>query len=92
MTVTHHHPAPMAGRFVGQRVARKEDPRLLTGHGEYVDDIQLPHMLHAAFVRSPFARARIARIDTRLGYRHDLVGCRTKLGSSGMNVGGVTRS
>ncbi len=39
-------------------------PRLLTGHGTFVDDIALPGMLHACFVRSPFARARIRGVDT----------------------------
>jgi aerobic carbon-monoxide dehydrogenase large subunit len=52
-----------AGRYVGARVSRVEDARLLTGHGTYVDDIDLPGMLHARFVRSTFARARIRRID-----------------------------
>ncbi len=55
--------APAAGRFVGQAVRRREDPRLLTGHGSYVDDIDLPGMLHAAFVRSDLARGRITRLD-----------------------------
>ncbi len=53
-----------AARFVGQRVARKEDARFLTGHAEYVDDITLPGTLHAAFVRSDVARGRIVSIDT----------------------------
>ncbi len=52
-----------AGRFVGQKVLRREDPRLLTGHGTYVDDVVVPGMLHAAFVRSDHARARITSID-----------------------------
>jgi len=57
--------APSAiGRLVGQRVRRKEDPRLLTGHGRYLDDVVLPGMLHAHFLRSDVARARITRIDT----------------------------
>ncbi|WP_371871073.1 xanthine dehydrogenase family protein molybdopterin-binding subunit [Mycolicibacterium agri] len=42
---------------------RVEDNRLLTGHGTFVDDVTRPGMLHACFVRSPFARARIKRID-----------------------------
>ena len=46
-----------AGRFVGQSVKRREDPRLLTGHGRYVDDVMLPGMLHCTFVRSDVARA-----------------------------------
>ena len=52
-----------AARYVGQHVVRKEDPRMLTGQGRYVDDHVLPGMLHATFVRSPHARARIVRID-----------------------------
>jgi carbon-monoxide dehydrogenase large subunit len=50
-------------RFVGQRMPRKEDARLLTGRGSFVDDITLPGMLHVAFVRSPIARGRIVSID-----------------------------
>jgi carbon-monoxide dehydrogenase large subunit len=53
-----------AGRFVGQSVKRREDPRLLTGHGRYVDDVVLPGMLHCTFVRSDVARGRIVRVDT----------------------------
>jgi aerobic carbon-monoxide dehydrogenase large subunit len=53
-----------AGRYVGQSVKRVEDPRLLTGHGRYVDDVQLPGMLHVAFVRSNVARGNILSIDT----------------------------
>ncbi len=52
-------------RYVGARVDRVEDPKYLRGHGSYVDDIELPQLLHAAFVRSPFAHARIGEIDTR---------------------------
>jgi carbon-monoxide dehydrogenase large subunit len=48
---------------VGTRVNRVEDARLLTGRGTYVDDISLPGMLHAYFVRSPHARAAIRGID-----------------------------
>jgi carbon-monoxide dehydrogenase large subunit len=50
-------------RYAGTRVPRVEDTRLLTGHGTYVDDIVRPGMLHACFVRSPFAHARINSID-----------------------------
>ncbi|HVQ49138.1 MAG TPA: xanthine dehydrogenase family protein molybdopterin-binding subunit, partial [Mycobacterium sp.] len=50
-------------RYAGARVPRVEDRRLLTGHGTFVDDIQRPGMLHACFVRSPFARATINGID-----------------------------
>ncbi|ORV87674.1 xanthine dehydrogenase family protein molybdopterin-binding subunit [Mycolicibacterium iranicum] len=50
-------------RYAGQRVPRVEDSRLLTGHGRFVDDITRPGMLHACFVRSPFARATVKGID-----------------------------
>src|SRR5829696_1735104 len=52
-----------AGSYVGASVRRKEDARLLTGRGRFVADITLPRTLHVAFVRSPFAHARIASID-----------------------------
>jgi len=50
-------------RYVGSRVLRSEDQRLLTGHGRYVDDITMPGMLHAAFVRADHAHARINAVD-----------------------------
>src|SRR5574339_260104 len=53
----------MAPRYFGERIKRNEDPRLLTGQGLYVDDVDLPNMLHTAFVRSPYAHARINKID-----------------------------
>jgi carbon-monoxide dehydrogenase large subunit len=46
------------------RMLRKEDPRFVRGRGRYVDDVQLPGMLHLAILRSPFAHARIVSIDT----------------------------
>ena len=48
---------------------RKEDQRLLTGHGQYVDDVALPGMLHAAFLRSDVAKATITRLDVDRGTR-----------------------
>ncbi|TJW71456.1 MAG: xanthine dehydrogenase family protein molybdopterin-binding subunit, partial [Mesorhizobium sp.] len=48
---------------VGARVARKEDKRFITGAGRYVDDMVVPGMKHAAFVRSPHAHAEIKNID-----------------------------
>ncbi|HEX6479570.1 MAG TPA: aerobic carbon-monoxide dehydrogenase large subunit [Ktedonobacteraceae bacterium] len=53
----------MATRWFGAPVQRIEDPRLLRGRGSYVDDFDLPEMLHAAFLRSTYARARIVNID-----------------------------
>jgi aerobic carbon-monoxide dehydrogenase large subunit len=52
-----------AARYVGASVTRKEDKRLLTGHGLYVDDVAVPGMLHAAFLRSELARATITSLD-----------------------------
>jgi xanthine dehydrogenase molybdopterin-binding subunit B len=46
------------------RMLRKEDARLLRGRGRFVDDVQLPGMLHLAILRSPFAHATIVSIDT----------------------------
>lgn len=54
----------VAPRYAGARIPRVEDTRLLTGHGTFVDDVSRPGMLHACFVRSPFAKARIRGIDT----------------------------
>jgi aerobic carbon-monoxide dehydrogenase large subunit len=56
--------SPGATRFAGSSVRRVEDPRLLTGRGTFVDDVVRPGMLHACFVRSPLARARIVDVDT----------------------------
>lgn len=53
----------MASTWFGASVQRKEDPALLTGAGRFVDDIVLPGMLHAAFVRSPHAHARVRSVD-----------------------------
>ncbi len=53
----------MGVRQFGASVTRLEDPRLLQGKGRYLDDIALPNMLHAAFVRSQSAHARLVGID-----------------------------
>ncbi|WP_281690259.1 xanthine dehydrogenase family protein molybdopterin-binding subunit [Pseudonocardia thermophila] len=57
-TITH------STRYVGADLPRKEDPALVRGSVVYVDDVQLPGMLHAAVLRSPHAHARIVSIDT----------------------------
>jgi len=51
-------------RFVGREVERVEDPHLVTGRTQFIDDVVLPGMLHAAILRSPLAHARIRAIDT----------------------------
>ncbi len=53
----------MTTRFFGERITRNEDRRLLTGQALFVDDVQLPDMVHVAFVRSQMAHARILGID-----------------------------
>jgi aerobic carbon-monoxide dehydrogenase large subunit len=76
---------PAAGRFVGQSVRRREDPRLLTGHGHYVDDVVVPGMLHAAFVRSDLARGRITRLEVDAA--RAMPGVRAVLTAADLNVG-----
>ena len=55
------------------RMSRKEDARFIRGQGHYVDDVQLPGMLHAAILRSPYAHARIASIDVSAALAHPRV-------------------
>ncbi|MBV9280948.1 MAG: xanthine dehydrogenase family protein [Chloroflexi bacterium] len=50
-------------RYIGSRVRRSEDPRLVRGNGQYVGDLRFPGMLHLGLVRSPHAHARIEAID-----------------------------
>ncbi|MDE2748412.1 MAG: molybdopterin-dependent oxidoreductase [Chloroflexota bacterium] len=50
--------------MIGASVKRKEDPSLITGAGKYVGDVKLPGMGHVAFLRSPYAHARILSINT----------------------------
>jgi carbon-monoxide dehydrogenase large subunit len=51
------------GSYVGRSMLRREDRRLLTGGGQFIADLELPRMLHAAFIRSPLAHARIRSVD-----------------------------
>jgi len=53
----------LAEPFVGRRLKRREDQRLLTGQGQFIADLTLPRMLHAAFIRSPLAHARIRDVE-----------------------------
>ena len=57
--------ASVLPKLVGQRVKRREDPRLIQGRGTYVDDVRIPGMQHLAFKRSDIAHGRIRSIDTR---------------------------
>ena len=54
----------MGAGMIGARVQRLEDPTLLTGRGQYTDDVHLPGMLHGCFLRSPHGHAKILRVDT----------------------------
>ena len=56
--------SPVLPKLVGQRVKRREDPRLIQGRATYVDDIKITGMQHLAFRRSDVAHGRIASIDT----------------------------
>src|SRR2546429_9767658 len=63
--------ATVAGeRLFGKAIKRREDPRFITGRGQYVDDVKLPGMTHAAFVRSPHAHARIRKVDPSAALKH----------------------
>ena len=53
----------MTGRYTGQRMRRREDPRLLRGHGRYIADIVRPGAVHVSVLRSPHAHARIKSVD-----------------------------
>src|SRR2546423_1840481 len=59
----------MATRYFGAAVPRNEDHRLLIGNALFVDDVELPDLGHAAFLRSPPAHARIARLDVAVALR-----------------------
>ena len=57
-------------KYIGQPIRRREDDRFITGKGKYTDDIVLPNMTHLAFVRSPYAHAKIVSIDTTEASSH----------------------
>ncbi|MBO9382380.1 MAG: molybdopterin-dependent oxidoreductase [Roseiflexus sp.] len=60
----------MSTKLVGQAIKRREDPRLITGQGTFLDDIKLPGMTHACVLRSPYAHAKIKSIDTSKAKAH----------------------
>src|SRR5947207_4999901 len=67
-------PTSAAGNPIGfGRMLRKEDARFVRGRGHYVDDVNLPGMLHGAILRSPYAHARIASINTSAAEAHPKV-------------------
>jgi len=60
-----------ATKYIGARIARREDLRFLTGRTRYVDDIRLPRTVHAAFVRSPYAHAEVQAVRSDRAARLD---------------------
>jgi aerobic carbon-monoxide dehydrogenase large subunit len=59
-----------AGSPLGASIKRREDPRFLTGKGVYTDDVKLPGTTFAAFVRSPYAHARVRGVDASAAREH----------------------
>src|SRR5918992_565240 len=57
-------------KTVGTRIKRREDPSLIRGLGQYVDDVKLPEMLHIAILRSPYAHARIKSLELDAARQH----------------------
>jgi len=57
-------------RLFGKSIKRREDPRFIAGRGRYTDDLKLPGLTYAAFVRSPHARARVRNIDVSKAKSH----------------------
>ena len=57
-------------KMIGKSVKRVEDKRFITGKGQYTDDIILPNMAYAQFVRSPYAHAKILEVDTSEALAH----------------------
>ena len=74
MTAVENAPEEAEERPIGfGNLLRKEDPRLIRGMGNFVDDIQLPGMLHLAILRSPYAHAKIVSIDKTAAEAHPKV-------------------
>jgi xanthine dehydrogenase molybdopterin-binding subunit B len=55
--------------MIGRRVKRRADPRFMRGQGQYIADLRLPGMLHAAFIRSVYAHARVMNVDTSAAWQ-----------------------
>jgi len=60
----------MSAKAMGVAIKRREDPRLITGEAKYLDDVQLTGMVYAAILRSPYAHAKIKRINTTKAAAH----------------------
>ena len=71
MATVENLPSTVHERPIGfGRLKRKEDARFIRGQGTYLDDIELPGMVHGAVLRSPYAHARIVSIDTSAALAH----------------------
>src|SRR4051794_8187697 len=71
MATIENLPSATQERPIGfGRLKRKEDARFIRGKGNYLDDIRLPGMVHAAILRSPYAHAKILSIDTSRALAH----------------------
>ncbi len=71
MATVENLPSPETERPIGfGRLKRKEDERFIRGQGTYLDDIELPGMVHGAILRSPYAHAKIVSIDTSAALAH----------------------
>ncbi|UGT77773.1 xanthine dehydrogenase family protein molybdopterin-binding subunit [Mycolicibacterium smegmatis] len=84
---TSDHLLARGGSWVGTSVRRREDPRLLTGTGRFVDDISLPGMVHAQFVRSTIAAGKILSID--LGAAQSIKGVRAAWDADDLALGNM---
>lgn len=82
------HPLPRDGSLVGASVGRREDPRLVTGRGRFTDDIRLPGMLHAAFVRATVAHAAVTSLD--LSAVREVPGVVAAFGADELKLGDIT--
>src|SRR4029453_15402950 len=57
-------------KLVGARIKRREDPKLIRGLGQFVDDVNLPDTLHVAILRTPYAHAKIKSLETYAARQH----------------------
>ena len=74
MATVENLPSPQTERPIGfGRLKRKEDARFIRGQGTYLDDIKLPGMVHGALLRSPYAHAKIKKIDSPVAGRANVL-------------------
>ncbi|MDV3130165.1 xanthine dehydrogenase family protein molybdopterin-binding subunit [Mycobacterium sp. 21AC1] len=81
------HLLARGGSWVGSSIRRREDPRLLTGSGRFVDDISLPGLLHAQFVRSTIAAGTVSSLN--LSAAQSIKGVRAAWGADDLGLRGI---